>query len=101
MDDNSNQCSQNDNHNSHISTPPKASLREFMNRKKQRLETPLQNNCSFLQEFNFYEKSCQRSERLELLYQALRSVKPTSVESERCFSGLGQFLTKFRTRLSD
>ena len=32
---------------------------------------------------------------------ALRSVKPTSVESERCFSGLGRFLTKFRTRLSD
>ena len=48
IDDNSNQCSQNDNHNSLISTPPKASLRELMNRKKQRLETPLQNNCSFL-----------------------------------------------------
>ena len=34
-------------------------------------------------------------------YQALLTIKPTSVESERAFSSLGLFATRLRTRLSD
>ena len=83
-------------------TQPKASLGEFLKHKRRKLdEISLENQLSFLQEFNFYEKSNTRSERLELLYNALCSIKATSVESERSFSGLGRFLTKFRSRLSD
>ena len=84
-----------------FSTPPKANLQKFLKRKRRKLSEAATNKSSFKQELNFYEKSGQRSPRLELLYTAIKSSRATSVESERSFSGLGRFLTKFRTRLSD
>ena len=38
---------------------------------------------------------------LELLFKALKTIKPTSVESERAFSAMGFFATKIRNRMSD
>ena len=39
--------------------------------------------------------------KLTALSKALSSVQPTSVESERVFCTVGQFVTKIRSRLSD
>jgi hypothetical protein len=38
---------------------------------------------------------------LNKLFNALQSIPPTSVESERAFSITGQFATKLRTKLAD
>jgi hypothetical protein len=38
---------------------------------------------------------------LKKLFNALKSIPPTSVESERAFSITGQFATKLRTKLAD
>ena len=39
----------------------------------------------------------ERPKHLELLYKALKTIKPTSVESERAFSAMGFFVTKIRS----
>ena len=43
----------------------------------------------------------ERPKHLELLFKALKTIKPTSVESERAFSAMGFFATKIRNRMSD
>lgn len=48
-----------------------------------------------------FEATGKRTENLELLYKALNSIKPTSVENERVFSLSGGVITKIRSRLSD
>ena len=52
-------------------------------------------------EFKSLELSLKRTENLEKLYNALLSVQPTSVESERVFSAAGLYLTKMRSSLSE
>ena len=52
-------------------------------------------------EMSAYEQSGQRSENLENLYQAMLTIPPTSVESERAFSAVGLFVTKLRSSLGD
>ncbi len=52
-------------------------------------------------EMNVYEATGKRTENLTLLFNALSTIPPTSIESERAFSALGLFITKIRTRLSD
>ena len=53
------------------------------------------------QEMALFESSKIRPANLEKLYLALKTIRPTSVESERAFSALGRFITPLRTRLSD
>ena len=53
------------------------------------------------QDFKLFEATKKRSERLEKLFQALLTTKPTSVESERSFSAGGSFCTKIRSRMND
>ena len=48
-----------------------------------------------------YEASGKRPKNLDLLMDALESIPPTSVESERIFSITGKILTKQRARMSD
>ena len=43
----------------------------------------------------------QRSKNLELLFQALNSISPTSVPSEREFSKSSNIMTPFRSRFTD
>ena len=52
-------------------------------------------------EMSAFEKSGTRSENLEDLYQAMKTIPPTSVESERAFSAVGLFATKLRSSLGD
>ncbi|XP_065659760.1 uncharacterized protein LOC136083825 [Hydra vulgaris] len=48
-----------------------------------------------------YEATGKRTANLELLFNALETIPPTSVESERAFSAAGLFVTKIRSRMSD
>ena len=52
-------------------------------------------------ELEVFEVTSERTKNIDLLYDAIQSVPPTSVESERAFSAAGIFVTKLRTRLSD
>ena len=56
---------------------------------------------SIAKDFAAFEGSGKRTENLEKLYQALRSIPPTSVVSEQAFSISGSFVTKKRCRMSD
>ncbi len=56
---------------------------------------------SIQKEFSLYEATGKLTPNLTLLREALLTLKPTSVESERSFSTAGLFITKLRTRLSD
>ena len=49
----------------------------------------------------FYEKSEKLTQNLQLLYDALAQISPTSVPSEREFSKSASFITNKRTKLSD
>ena len=50
---------------------------------------------------NLFEGTRKRPTKSELLFNALLSIPPTSVEAERAFSAGGLFVTKLRSRLSD
>ena len=43
----------------------------------------------------------ERPKHLGLLFEALKTIKPTSVEAERAFSAMGFFATKIRNRMGD
>lgn len=52
-------------------------------------------------EFKLYEATEAKSNNLNLLFDALLSIKPTSTENERVFSLASTFVSKKRTNLSD
>lgn len=52
-------------------------------------------------EFKLFEATGKRGSNLEHLYNAVLTIKPTSVESERSFSVAGNFATKIRNKLSN
>ena len=57
---------------------------------------------SILQEtFDIFEASEHRTIYVTFLYEAPKTVLPTSVESERAYSTAGFFVTKLRLRLND
>ena len=50
---------------------------------------------------SLYEISKIRPVNLDKIYNALLTIKPTSVEPERAFSSMGYFVTKLRSLLDD
>ena len=52
-------------------------------------------------EMSLFEQNSKRPENLEKLFQALLTIPPTSIESERQFSTSSFFATKIRSRLDD
>lgn len=77
---------------------------EYMQDIEQLEKIPLKiKSCAFnpSTEFKSFEVSLKRTENLDKLYNALLSIRPTSVESERAFSAAGLYLTKLRSSLSE
>ena len=58
-------------------------------------------NLSVSREFNLLESTGSKGPHLHLLYNALRTIAPTSVEAERAFSAMNLFKTKMRSSLGD
>ena len=58
-------------------------------------------NIHISKELEVFEITSERTKNIDLLYDTIQSVPPTSVESEMTFSAAGLFVTKLRTRLSD
>ena len=54
-----------------------------------------------LKEFNIFKSGGEMSGNMRLIFIALKSIKPTSTESERAFSESGNLVSLRRTRLSD
>ena len=52
-------------------------------------------------EMMVFEATSKRTASLELLFNALETIPPTSVESERVFSAAGLFVTRILFRMSD
>ena len=65
--------------------------------------TPMKENKDkhLAKEFDLFDATGQRTTNIDLLLEALKSIPPTSVESDRSLSAAGLFVTKLRTRLSD
>ena len=53
------------------------------------------------QEMKLFEANKSRGFHLQLAYTYLKSIPPTSVESERVFSASGYFCNRIRSRLGD
>ena len=53
------------------------------------------------QEFLLFQNTGKRTTNLQKLYDALLTIKPTSIDAERTFSLSSSFCTKIRSRLSD
>lgn len=64
-------------------------------------KTTVTKESNYKKEFTLFDRHQERTPRLNLLYDALLSVQPTSTQSERNFSLAGNFVSKLRTRLSD
>ena len=54
-----------------------------------------------VKELAVFELTKERTNNISKLYEAVKSVPPTSVEAERAFSAACLFITKLRSRLSD
>ena len=52
-------------------------------------------------EIEYFRATGEKGQTLKRVYEALCSIPPTSVESERAFSAAGLFSTKIRTRMQD
>lgn len=63
--------------------------------------TPEKVSSDIRSDIKVFEGIGKRSARLDLIYNSLKTIKPTSTDSERCFSVSGDFCTKKRTRLTD
>ena len=52
-------------------------------------------------EIALFEASKSRPKNLDMIFNALKTIPPTSVEAERAFSSLGLFAIKIRSSLQD
>ena len=81
-----------------------AFLKEVMEKSIHKfLEDPEQkhtNPKTLKAEFSLFEATNKRTKNLDLLFDALKTIKPSSVASERVFSISGNIVSKIRTRLS-
>lgn len=62
-------------------------------------QCPKENDTTFSGKFKLFKKTKTRTLNLEFIYNALMSIKPSSVAAERDFSVAGNFATKIQSRL--
>ena len=91
---------------------PKSLVEKLNDRLRQIEDKELTNssnlNLTCLNSLTYFSKECEMFEntgektlRLRLLHENLKTVPPTSIESERAFSSFGLYVTKLRSRLGD
>lgn len=79
-----------------------AMRKEIRNEEEVQRHIGLKSNAkNIAKEMGVYEATGKRTDNLTLLFNALSTIPPTSIESERAFSAVGLFITKIRTRLED
>ncbi len=77
--------------------PKKAKITKFISK-----DSPKETIRSYLKnEIKVFDSSGVLPDALRKIREALSSITPTSVESERAFSALGLFVTKMRSSLDD
>ena len=79
------------------STDMTAAFQEFMTTEKRAAPTP--SSDLWIKRVELFTKTEKRPPCLELMYSALSTVPPSSVEAERIFSICGQFYTSIRSSL--
>ena len=87
-----------------IKNPAELSLKDELNAAIQKALLEPEPKCDFdllKQEFALYKRTNNKTKNITLLYNAIKTIKPTSTESERAFSIAANFCTKIRSRLSD
>ena len=52
-------------------------------------------------DFKFYNAHNQKTRKMTIIFSAVLSIKPISVEAERTFSTSGNCATKIRSRLAN
>lgn len=72
------------------------SIHKFLEDPEEKLTHPK----TLKAEFSLFEATNKRTKNLDLLFDALKTIKPTSIASERVFSISGNIVSKIRTRLS-
>lgn len=78
-----------------------AEFSKFLEKEEAQTSESSMTHSVIRKEMALFDASSKRPENLQKLFKALKTIKPTSVESERAFSGLGWFVSKLRTRLQD
>ena len=63
-------------------------------------EEIISNPTTLKAEFSVFEATSKRIKNLDILFDALKTIKPSSAASERVFYISGNFVCKIRTRLS-
>ena len=71
-----------------------------LNKKKTR-NLKLKTNNLFKRQLALFEANTNRIKNLDILFYALLTLKPTSVESEHVFQVAGKFSINLRNRMSD
>lgn len=67
----------------------------------QKPSTYMDTETSIKREMALFDSGNSRGKFLELVYDFILKIPPTTVEAERCFSSSGYICSKLRTRLSD
>lgn len=69
--------------------------------KTKPIKTKSINKKNIQKELQFYESTGNKTKNLDKLLEALMTIQPTSIESERTFSTSSNFCTKKRSSMSD
>lgn len=74
----------------------------WVSSRKQSYEPPTVSvDCQLAEDMVKYEVTHAKSPNLQKVHQAVKTMKPTSIEPERAFSSLGLFGSRLRARLND
>ena len=76
-------------------------LHSFLEENEEKVVESKFSSPSDISEMVIFENTNKRPAILDLIFRAIKTMPPTSIEAERAFSAAGLFLTKLHSRLSD